>query len=114
MNKRFSITTIKSENTGETITIIVDNNSTKTLKSDYGDSTTKYGYVRNVGREFIGFFGNNEVFEGHRDDILYYPYFCFEGNWSSSSDSPAIRETGGKGVLWQSLENFYKETKCAK
>lgn len=107
--KRFKLETFEHGLTGNTIEVIADLSTYEVLKSDFGNHRSMRGFVRHVGREVVGYFGENLVCEGRADDVIFQPAYFFEGDWSLS-DKRAVRETSGTGRLWRELEEFWQAT----
>lgn len=108
--ERFELQHFESEYTGEQIEVIADLNSRKTDTSEYvGTVTYMNGFVRHVGKEVIGYFGNNLVLEGRDTDVIFLQAFFFDGEWTLR-ERPSVKRSTGTDQLWKSLENFWQST----
>jgi hypothetical protein len=105
--KRFRTETFTHAYTGQQIEVIADLSTYKVDKCEFGNFPSMTGFVRHVGREVVGFFGNNPVIEGRADDVIFTPAFWFEGEWRLT-DGKAVRETSGTGRLWNDLEEYWQ------
>lgn len=112
--RRFEIEHFEHGWTGRRIEVIADLSTFEVDQTQFGAFRSMRGFVRNQGREFIGYFGvhggaENMVFAGSPDDIIFARAFKFDGEWTLS-DGPAVRESSGTGRLWAELENFWQAT----
>ncbi|HKS27795.1 MAG TPA: hypothetical protein VJS44_08245 [Pyrinomonadaceae bacterium] len=103
--KRFKIEKLTDDDLGGEYEIIVDLSTYRVIDG----SSFMSGFRRSVGREPIGFYGNNEVIVGQPDDVVFYPMGFCDGYWGSV-EGRGVRETSGKGILWAQLEEFWQLT----
>lgn len=119
--KRFDLEVVEKESQYDgspyKVEYIVDLSTYSVDKTEFGNFRSMRGFVRHVGREFVGYFGvhagaENMVLRGDEDDVIFLPAFKFDGDWTMT-DKAAIRETSGTGRLWKELEAYYQSTHAA-
>lgn len=110
--KRFRTESFVHNLTGETVEVIADLSTYEVNKTNFGNFKSMRGFVRHQGREFIGYFGvnggeENAVVQGSADDVLFYPAWFWDGEWSMPLDVPTVK---AKGRLWRELEEYWQLT----